>query len=136
MSDSVTDSNNGEPGLKLILPVGPLDTFRLDFSGPLSMVLNKEATESSDPRGFGKTFPRLTFGEKLVRTSFNPSNLNEVDDFKQVIVVLANYLHYSRMPEVKPDEYQPEYLKNAKKAVKYLELAQMFAVKAFTSTKF
>lgn len=137
MSDAITDSNNGElpEGIKPVQVYNPFKRFVLDFNGPLKLALNREALSHEDVRVVGKLIPRKTFGENLVRTTFNPSSSGEVDDIKQVVATLINYMHYSRMPEVKPDEYQPDYIKNAKKAVQYFELAQMFAVKAFTSDK-
>lgn len=47
--------------------------------------------------GKGRTMP-LTFGEKVVRASFNPSGNSSVDTFKEDVAVLIDRINEFRQP--------------------------------------
>lgn len=69
----------------------------------------------------------LTFGEKAVGLSFNPSNLPEVDACKQGFADLID-----QMNNLRESSDSPAVKRHASTAITMIEDAQMRAVKALT----
>lgn len=69
----------------------------------------------------------LSFGEKRVGISFNPSKLPEVDEVKRKHAFLINY-----MKSIQDDATNPEVKRLCAESMTQLETACMFAVKALT----
>jgi len=72
----------------------------------------------------------LTFGQKAVGTSFNPSGNAAVDDCKQLCADLIDQMHKLRV-----ETTDSEQARLASIAITELQGAQMWAVKALTWSK-
>lgn len=72
--------------------------------------------------------PTLTFGQKAVGITFNPSNSSEVDRCKQQFANCIDQMHALRSKE----DASPETKRLASVAITELQTAQMWAVKALT----
>ena len=69
----------------------------------------------------------LTFGEKAVGLSFNPSNNLEVDLCKRVFAAAIDQMH-----ELRERSTSPDVKRMASEAITTAQTAQMWAVKAIT----
>ncbi len=70
-----------------------------------------------------------TYGQKLVRANFNPSDQNSVDVVKSEVAKLIDHLNASEYKGGDPAEF--DRLKYT--AISYLESACMYAVKMLTT---
>jgi len=75
-----------------------------------------------------KENPTLTFGQKAVGITFNPSNNGEVDRCKQQFANSIDQMHALRSSETSTAEQK----RLASVAITELQGAQMWAVKALT----
>lgn len=75
-----------------------------------------------------------TLGEKMVRTSFNPSDDSKVQHIKEMAAEFINYVN-DRLSstEVKDPENAEQFFNQKQKAIDAIELAAMYAVKAATA---
>jgi len=69
----------------------------------------------------------MTFGEKAVGLTFNPSNDNAVDVAKRTCAVLIDQMH-----DLRNSTDNPEIKRMASVAITEIQTAQMWAVKAIT----
>lgn len=69
----------------------------------------------------------LTFGQKAVGLTFNPSNSQEVDDCKRRFAAVIDQMNDLRVMTV-----DPEVKRMASVAITEAQTAQMWAVKAIT----
>lgn len=76
----------------------------------------------------------LTYGEKAVGLTFNPSNLGEVDSCKQHYAKIIDGLHELRHNTMSNEkrEISPEKARYIAIAITQAQDAQMWAVKAIT----
>ena len=70
----------------------------------------------------------MTFGERMVRTTFNPSASGSVDVLKQGAAMLIDELHKLRL-----DAFTDEAKRCYSIAITHLETAAMYAVKGATA---
>lgn len=82
----------------------------------------------SETAGDQKDQPTLTFGQKAVGVSFNPSKDPLVDEIKALAAEFIDKCHALRSESIGPSE-KGRYLSTA---ITYTEIACMEAVKAIT----
>lgn len=79
-----------------------------------------------------------TYGQKLVRARFNPSNTTEVDaikrDFSRLIDAINNHQYDGAIDE-NSDERDADFERLKGYTISYLESACMYAVKMLTTGK-
>jgi hypothetical protein len=73
------------------------------------------------------TMRELSFGEKAVGLTFNPSNNSEVDVIKQTCAALIDQLHLGRN-----ETNSPEKSRMYSEAITAIQTGQMWGVKAAT----
>ena len=73
----------------------------------------------------------LTFGEKAVGITFNPSKDDKVTDIKNMYAMIIDYLHNLRGPN-SDNQIQNEINRLLSIAITESQSAQMWAVKAAT----
>lgn len=84
-----------------------------------------ETTPESDPSTLAK--PVLSYGQKAVGISFNPSGSNEVNAFKQIMAVAIDDLN-----DLRTQSTSGEVKRLCSVAITELQTAQMWGVKALT----
>lgn len=72
-------------------------------------------------------YPELTFGQKAVGLSFNPSGTDAVYECKQGFADVID-----QMNDLREQSDNPEVKRMAALAITYAQTAQMWAVKALT----
>jgi hypothetical protein len=75
-----------------------------------------------------------TLGQKIIRTSFNPSKDSKVDEIKQLCADLYDKIHSIQFIEGE-NLFDPEVCRCVDKAQDFVEDAAVYAVKALTVPK-
>jgi|694.fasta_scaffold08995_7 hypothetical protein len=76
--------------------------------------------------------PELSFGEKIVRKSFNPSEQADVKEAKRLAAELIDFC-YDMMPDGAGSELKDEELRLYGQAITSFEAGAMWLVKALTA---
>lgn len=75
-----------------------------------------------------------TLGQKIIRTSFNPSMDSKVDEIKQLCADLYDKIHSIKFVEGE-NLFDPEVCRCVDRAKDFVEEAAIFATKALTTDK-
>lgn len=76
-----------------------------------------------------------TLGQKIIRTSFNPSTDSKVDEVKQLFADLYDRVHSIQFEENSNTPLDKEICILVSEAKRNIETAAMYAVKAMTGTR-